>query len=95
MSLTETLKLLVSARLYVNEGEKIVSHQRKLIDSLGQIGCNTVQETIILEQLEEMQSQYVNHRERLERQVLRLIKPEADSDELVEDVRPGSRMPGA
>jgi hypothetical protein len=95
MSLTETLELLGIAKHYVSEGEKIVSRQRKLIDSLERIGYDTIQEIIILEHLEELQSQYVNHRERLERQVLRLLRPEADSGELDEDIRPGSRMPSA
>jgi hypothetical protein len=31
--------------------------------------------------LEEMQNQYIEHRVRLERQVLRFLRPEADSDE--------------
>ena len=88
MSLTEALELLGSARLYVRQGEEIVSRQRKLIDSLERFGHDPTQDIVILEQLEQMQSQYMHHRDRVEREVLRLLKPEADSDELDEDIRP-------
>ena len=86
MSLTETLGLLASARQYVRDGEEIMFRQRKLIDSLEGFGWDLDADTLLLKQLEEMQSQYVIHRDRLERQLLRLLSQKEDFDESDEHI---------
>jgi hypothetical protein len=43
--------------------------QRKIVDKLEQQGYDTLDAILLLEYLEEMQEQYVAHRNRLEQQV--------------------------
>ena len=76
MSLVETLELLVKARQYVAEGEEYLVDQRKIVDRLERRGKDPLDAILFLEDLEEVQQEYVAHRDRLERQVMRLVKPE-------------------
>ena len=76
MSLVETLELLVKARQYVAEGEEYLVDQRKIVDRLERRGRDRLHAILFLEDLEEVQQEYVAHRDRLERQVMRLVKPE-------------------
>jgi hypothetical protein len=52
--------------------------QRKIVDKLEQQGYDTLDAILLLEYLEEMQEQYVAHRNRLEQQVLGLVRPNDD-----------------
>ena len=76
MSLVETLELLVKERHYVAEGEEYLVDQRKIVDRLERRGKDPLDAILFLEDLEEVQEEYVAHRDRLERQVMRLVKPE-------------------
>jgi len=76
MSLVETLELLVKARQYVAEGEEYLVDQRKIVDRLERRGKDPLDAILFLEDLEEVQEEYVAHRDRLERQVMKLVKPE-------------------
>jgi hypothetical protein len=51
--------------------------QRRIVDKLERRGYDAL-DAIFLEYLEEMQEQYVAHRDRLERQVLVLVRPGED-----------------
>jgi hypothetical protein len=77
MSLAETLDLLVKAREYVAEGEEYLVDQREVVDRLERKGQDTPEATLFLEGLEEIQEEYVAHRDRLERKVMRLVRPES------------------
>jgi hypothetical protein len=76
MNLAETLELLVKAREYVAEGEDYLVDQREVVDRLERKGQDALDAILFLEDLEEIQEEYVAHRDRLERQVMRLVKPE-------------------
>jgi hypothetical protein len=76
MSLVETLELLVKAREYVAEGEDYLVDQREVVDRLERKGQDALDAILFLEDLEEIQEEYVAHLDRLERQVMRLVKPE-------------------
>ena len=76
MSLVETLELLVKAREYVAEGEECLADQRKVVDRLERRGQDPLDAILFLENLEDVQGEYVAHRDRLERQVMRLVRPE-------------------
>ena len=76
MSLVETLELLVKAREYVAEGEECLVDQRNIVDRLERRGQDPLDAILFLETLEDVQEEYVAHRDRLERQVMRLVRPE-------------------
>ena len=71
MILVETLKLLSRARQYVEEGKQCVLRQREIVELLEQRGRDPLEAILFLEQ-----EAYVAHRDRLERQVMRLVRPE-------------------
>jgi hypothetical protein len=72
------LSQLSKARRFVADGEKCMVCQRKIVDKLEQQGYDTLDAILLLEYLEEMQEQYVAHRNRLEQQVLGLVRPNDD-----------------
>jgi len=76
MCLVETLELLSDARRYVADGEKSLANQRKIIDRLDRQGRDNLDAILFLENLEDVQEEYVTHRDRLERQVMKLVRPE-------------------
>ena len=76
MSLVETLELLVKAREYVAEGEECLVDQRNIVDRLERRGQDPLDAILFLENLEDVQEEYVAHRDRLERQVMKLVRPE-------------------
>ena len=76
MSLVETLEWLVKAREYVAEGEECLVDQRNIVDRLERRGQDPLDAILFLETLEDVQEEYVAHRDRLERQVMRLVRPE-------------------
>ena len=76
MSLVETLELLVKAREYVAEGEECLVDQRNIVDRSERRGQDPLDAILFLETLEDVQEEYVAHRDRLERQVMRLVRPE-------------------
>jgi hypothetical protein len=75
MLLTETLGLLSSAREIVAEGEKYLFEQMTIIEGLEREGSDTTDALDYLETLEGMQANYISHMEKLERQVLLLVRP--------------------
>ena len=75
MSLVETLGYLSSARKFVADGERELASQRKTVRRIEERGGDPLQAILILEEIEEMQQVYVDHRDRLEQQVLDLIRP--------------------
>jgi hypothetical protein len=52
--------------------------QRNVVEELERQGHDTVEAIQLLEYLEEMQDQYMAHRNRLESQVMGLVKPAED-----------------
>lgn len=76
MNLVIALDELSKARAIVVEGEECVAEQRAIIDTLDREGFDTLDAILFLEYLEEMQEQYVAHRDKLETQVLKLVRPE-------------------
>ncbi|MBT1516836.1 hypothetical protein KIP88_41265 [Bradyrhizobium sp. SRL28] len=76
MSLVQTLELLDRAREYVDQGEEFLVDQRKIVERLERRGQDPLDAILFLEDLEEVQEEYVAHRDRLERQVMRLVRPE-------------------
>lgn len=76
--LSETLNLLSKARQFVADGERFLTHQKAYVDKLELRGENTSNAENYLETLEEMQEVYVEHMEKLERQVMVLVKPDLD-----------------
>jgi hypothetical protein len=73
--LVETLEKLSKARKYVVDGERFLSRQKVYLDKLDSSGKDTSEAEEYLETLEEMQVMYVAHMERLEKQVLFMVKP--------------------
>jgi hypothetical protein len=78
VTLIVVLSELSKARRFVADGEKCMVRQRKIVDKLEQQGYDTLDAILLLEYLEEMQEQYVAHRNRLEQQVLGLVRPNDD-----------------
>jgi hypothetical protein len=78
MDLVLTLDELQKARRYVSDGRDNVARQRKIVEWLEGQGHDALDAILFLEFLEELQEQYQDHRNRLERQVMRLVKPEDD-----------------
>ena len=78
MTLVIALSELSKARRFVAEGKKCMVLQRRIVDKLERQGYDAVDAILFLEYLEEMQEQYVAHRDRLERQVLVLVRPGED-----------------
>ena len=76
MDLVVTLDQLRDARVFVSEGEICIAGQRQIIEWLERKGYDTLDAILFLEYLEEMQDAYVAHRDRLEHQVLFLVRPE-------------------
>jgi hypothetical protein len=76
MLLTETLGFLASAREIVAEGEKYLFEQMAIIEGLECEGNDPTDAIDYLETLEGMQAEYIAHMERLERQVLLLVRPD-------------------
>lgn len=76
MRLTDTLGMLLEARQYVTDGEGYVSRQQAFVARLERKGLDSSHAQTHLDILEEMQAEYVSHMERLERQVLMLVRPE-------------------
>ena len=68
--------MLVKARECVAEGEEYLVDQRKVVDRLERRGKDPLDAILFLEDLEEVQEEYVAHRDRLEWQVMRLVRPE-------------------
>lgn len=80
MNLVIALDELSKARVIVAEGEGCVAEQRAMIDTLDREGFDTLDAILFLEHLEEMQEAYVAHRDRLERQVMVLVRPATTED---------------
>ena len=76
MELVVTLDQLREARRFVTDGEKCIVGQRKIVERLERQGYDTLDALVFLEYLEGMQNEYVAHRDRLERQVLCLVRPD-------------------
>ena len=79
LRLTETLALLPEARRFVAEGERLMSEQRDVVQTLERDGYDTLDAIEHLELLEGMQAEYLDHLEKLERRVLVLVRPEKHS----------------
>jgi hypothetical protein len=78
MTLVIALSELSKARRIVVDGEECMLRQRTIVDRLERQGYDTLDAILFLEYLEEMQAQYVAHRNRLEQQVLELVRPGDD-----------------
>ena len=78
MTLIVVLSELSKARRFVADGKKCMVRQRRIIDKLEQQGYDTLDAILFLEYLEGVQEQYVAHRNRLEQQVLVLVRPDED-----------------
>jgi hypothetical protein len=78
MTLVIVLSELSKARRIVVDGEECMLRQREIVDRLERQGYDTLDAILFLEYLEEMQAQYVAHRNRLEQQVLELVRPGDD-----------------
>ena len=78
MTLVIALSELSKARRIVVDGEECMLRQREIVDRLERQGYDTLDAILFLEYLEEMQAQYVAHRNRLEQQVLGLVRPGDD-----------------
>lgn len=75
MSLVKTLEYLSAARQFVADGERELASQREAVRLIEQKGEDPLQAILVLGEIEEMQQVYVDHRDRLEQQVLDLIRP--------------------
>jgi hypothetical protein len=78
LGLAATLDHLAKARKYAADGNKFIARQRALIDRLERQDLDTLDAILFLEYLEEQQEQYVEHRDRLEQQVLDMLRPVAE-----------------
>ena len=76
MKLVETLELLSKAREYVAQGQEELIEQREIVDQLERRGHDPLEAILFLEDLEDMQDVYVAHMDRLERQVMSLVRPD-------------------
>ena len=79
MNLAVALHELQKARRYVKEGRTSMQRQREMVARLERRGRDTLEAILFLESLEEMQDHYMAHRDRLEAQVLKLVRP-SDED---------------
>jgi hypothetical protein len=75
MSLVKTLKYLSAARQFVADGERELASQREAVRRIEQDGEDPLQAILILGEIEQMQQVYVDHRDRLEQQLLDLLRP--------------------
>ena len=75
MSLVNTLKYLSAARRFVADGEREIASQREAVRCIEQKGEDPLQAILILGEIEEMQQVYVDHRDRLEQQLMDLLRP--------------------
>jgi hypothetical protein len=78
VDLVVALHELQKARRFVRDGKRCMVRQRNIIDQLERRGEDTTEAILFLEYLEEMQGQYVAHRDRLESQVLGMVCPAED-----------------
>jgi hypothetical protein len=78
MGLVRTLEYLSAARRFVADGERELASQRETVRRIEQKGGDPLQAILMLGEIEEMQQVYVDHRDRLEKQVLDLIRPSSD-----------------
>ena len=76
MKLVETLELLSKAREYVAQGQEELIEQREIVDQLERCGRDPLEAILFLEDLEDMQDVYAAHMDRLERQVMSLVRPD-------------------
>jgi len=76
MGLVEALDQLYKARQYVVQGEKCLCGQRKRVEKLSRQGRDTIGAITLLEILEAMQDEYIEHLERTEKQVMTIVRPE-------------------
>ena len=76
MKLVETLELLSKAREYVAQGQEELIEQREIVDQLERCGHDPLEAILFLEDLEDMQDVYAAHMDRLERQVMSLVRPD-------------------
>jgi hypothetical protein len=74
MNLVVALDELHKARQFVADGEKCMLVQRKVVDRLERQGHDSLGAILFLEYLEEMQDQYVAHLDRLNQQVMGILK---------------------
>jgi hypothetical protein len=74
MSLVEVLEQLSKARTYVTEGERCMVRQRKVVARLERQGNDPLDAILFLEELEGMQDEYIAHLDRVNRQVMGLLK---------------------
>jgi hypothetical protein len=65
---------LKKARRFVMDGEKCMVTQRELVERLDRQGYDTLSAILFLEYLEEMQDEYVAHLDRLNQQVMGILK---------------------
>lgn len=80
MNLVVTLDELQKARRFVEDGSRCVLEQRSIIAQLELHGHDTLEDILFLDCLEQMQERYEAHRDRLEQQVLTLVKPTTDDE---------------
>jgi len=52
--------------------------QRRLVERLERQGRDSLEAGLLLDCLEEMQEQYLSHRDRLEKEVLKILVPAED-----------------
>jgi hypothetical protein len=76
--LAQALERLRAARRFVQQGEKDIYAQRNLLRRLRRRGLDVTDEVRILAQLEEMQTQYLDHYDRVGGQVLGMVHPDID-----------------
>lgn len=81
MRLAQALERLGTARQFVRQGERDITVQRALLRRLRRRGRDVTDEAQLLAQLEEMQTLYVDHYDRVGGQVLGLVRPEDEDDE--------------
>lgn len=75
MGLVKTLEYLSAARQFVADGERELASQREVVRRIERKGEDPLQAILILGEIEEMQQVYVDHRDRLEQQILDLLRP--------------------
>jgi ribosomal protein S16 len=78
MRLVQALERLGTAREFVRQGERDIHIQRALLKRLQRQGRDVSDQVRLLAQMEEMQTHYVDHYDRVGDQVLGLVRPEED-----------------
>jgi hypothetical protein len=78
MNLAFALDQLQKARRITTDGHSCMVKQRKTIARLEREGRDTTEARLVLQSLEEMQARYETLRDRVETQVLALVKPTED-----------------